>query len=139
MLRRLVLSIALLLASAGTAHAAGRAVVVGEVTSNVVRTEIDVRAIMRDAAERELATMPVGRASTARPVIASVRLASLEISASSSTCSVTIALRRARGGALFAMLEGSARIDDPTFAGQKVAVGAAVKSALSRLGTALAN
>jgi hypothetical protein len=139
MLRRLVLSIAILLAAAGSAQAADRAVIVGEVTSSVVRADLDLRAILRDAADRELRTMPIARAGAARPVIASIRLARLEATESSSSCSVTIALRRARGGALIGMLEGSARVDDPSFTGQRTAVVAAVKSALSRLGAALAN
>lgn len=140
MLSRVALAVLFVVAMATSAHAAERAVVVGEVTSSVVRTDFDVRALLHDAAEREIAAMPLARPRSGHsPVIVSVRLASLRTNPTSSACAVTLALRRARTGALFAMLEGSARVDDPSVDGQRTALAAALRSALSRLPAALAD
>jgi hypothetical protein len=120
------------------AEAAERPIVVGEVTSGVVRSDlVDLRGFLRDAAERELAALPVRRSRSRERVIVSVRLASLEATTASTTCSVTLALRYAKTGALFAMLEGRARVDDPTLVGQRVAMVGALRSALSRMKDAL--
>jgi hypothetical protein len=132
-------------APAAGASASDRPIVVGEVTTGVSRGDVDLRALLRTTLERELALRDVGHpAGRDRAVVVSVRLLSLDTVAgrrtTSVSCAVSVALRGARDGALFGVLEGRARLDDGAMsprAAERTALSAAVRSALAGLSEAL--
>lgn len=122
------------------AKAAERDVVVGEVTSRVVRPDMDVPALVRASFNRALHDLnlkPHGKR-----VVASVALEDMAFDAASHsvTCSVSVALRAARGGAMFAVLEGRARVGFVSTRGTGAegrAIDAAVRAALARAAEAI--
>jgi hypothetical protein len=122
------------------AAAAERDLVVGEVTSRVARPDIDVTALVRasfDRALRDLELKPNGKR-----VVASVAVQDIAVDAASRSviCSVSVVLRAARGGAMFATLEGRARVGMTSARGTGAegrAIDAAVHAALARAPEAL--
>jgi hypothetical protein len=89
---------------------AGEPVSIGEVTSEVVRAGIDVEAVMRNELTREMLRLRVN-AKKMRAVL-SVSLVRLDTTSTAEgmidTCKIIATLRDAKGGAIFAILEGGA-------------------------------
>jgi hypothetical protein len=122
------------------AAAAERDVIVGEVTTRVARPDMDLGALVRSSLDHALHDMeprPNGR-----HVVLSVALQDMAVDASSRsvTCSVSVALRSGRGGAMFATLEGRARVgmaSGRSTSAEGRAIDAAVRAALARMPEAL--
>ena len=95
------------------AQASDARVVLGEVSSQVVRTGVDYQAIVRLVPEAELSHLDLRPIPDGRRVIVSVSLVRLDTKAASAgadaTCRVSATLRNAKSGAIFATLEGQAR------------------------------
>jgi hypothetical protein len=100
-------------ASSADAGERGR-VVIGEVSSRVARVGIDYEPLLRAASEAELSSLDLSRVPRTRQVIVSVALVRLDTLAepalTDATCEVSATLRDARGGTMFAILEGKARL-----------------------------
>jgi hypothetical protein len=129
------------------AHAADRCVALGEVSSRVVREGIDYERLLRTASEQEISSLDLGRVARGRRVIVSVALVRLDTAAAQgndrrvtdATCKVSATLRNARGGSVFAVLEGEARASssDTRDAVETSAVHGALRGALGRIPDAL--
>jgi hypothetical protein len=126
------------------ADAAERDLAVGEVTSRVVRTDVDLGALVRTSLDHALHDLELLPRTPERKkhVVLSVALQDMafDTPTRSVTCSVSVALRTARGGAMFATLEGRARVGmasgrQATAEGR--AIDAAVRAALARVPEAL--
>jgi hypothetical protein len=108
------LSFVLALAAVAAPVTAGeKRVVIGEVSSQVVRSGFDYESLLRAASEDELRTLDLSRVPSGKRVIVSVALVRLDTlaqpSGADTTCVVNATLRDARAGTVFAMLEGKAR------------------------------
>jgi hypothetical protein len=122
------------------AAAAERDVVVGEVTTRVARPGVDLGALVRSSLDHALHDMEPK--SSGRHVVLSVALQDMAVDtgARSVTCSISVALRSARGGAMFATLEGRARVGmaaGRSTSAEGRAIDAAVRAALSGMPEAL--
>jgi hypothetical protein len=88
-------------------------VVIGEVSSQVARRGIDYAALVRLTSEEELRALDWSHVPHGKRVIASIALVRLdtfeEPRTTDSTCEISATLRDARGGTVFAILEGKAR------------------------------
>jgi hypothetical protein len=127
-----------------SAHAGDRGrVTIGEVSSNVVRTGVDYESIVRAASEEELRAVDLSRVPRGKRVIVSVALVRLdtlaEPLATDAICEVSATLRDARGGTVFAILEGKARAKSGGAPGavESTAVHGALRGALARIPDAL--
>ena len=112
--RRRAASLALSFAAfAVTAQAGERRVVIGEVSSRVVRSGVNYESLLRAASEEELQALDLSLVPRGKRVIVSVALVRLDTLAQTSavdaTCEVSAALRDAKGGTVFAILSGKAR------------------------------
>ena len=138
-MRRLGAMAALFLVLAGAlgADAAERKVALGEVSSHVVRKDLDVTRVLRASAQEELASLDLARSKTHEKVIVSVSLVRMEDEASSATCVVSATLRTARGGNVFATVEGKARASQPQANADENALRGAVRGAMMRVPDAL--
>jgi hypothetical protein len=119
-------------------------VAVGEVSTQVLRSDVDLAGVMRAALAEELPALDLSRARR-RPVILSVSLVRMETQASASGASTTAVisatLRTKRGGSLFAILEGKAQAYDGSKERRTVeqtALRSAVHGAINRIPEALA-
>ena len=119
-------------------------VAVGEVSTSVVRPDVDVPGVLRATVVEELPSIDLSRARR-RPMILSVSLVRMETESTpdgpSTTCVISAALRTKKGGNLFAILEGRAKAQngaDPSFAQERLALRGAVRGALERIPEALA-
>ena len=149
MLASLLLCAPLKLASnaAASGTEAGEApalIAVGEVSTQVVRHDLDLPRALRAALDEELPTVDLTHARR-RPVILSISLVQMDTQAtsagSSTTCVISATLRNKRGGNLFAVLQGRAQAQDAAKARRSTehaALRSAVQGALSRLPEALA-
>jgi hypothetical protein len=122
------------------AAAAERDVIVGEVTTRVARPGMDIDALIRSSLDHALHDMDPK--SKGRHVVLSVALQDMAVDTStrSVTCSVSVALRTGRGGAMFATLEGRARVgmtSGRATSAEGRAIDAAVRAALARMPEAL--
>jgi hypothetical protein len=132
------------------APGSARAVALGEVTSHVVRRDLDLEAELRASLDQELQTIDLGPAPKSQWILSASLLRMDTNPADGSaprrtpkptlTCVVSATLRGARGGAMVAILEGRARVDgedvtNPTT--ERRAVRAAAHAALVRLHEAL--
>ena len=129
---------------AAPARAGQQGIVIGEVSSKVARSGFDYESLVRSASEEELLALDLARFRIQSPIIVSVSLVKLETQAERRTmdarCHVSATLRRAKGGAIFAVLEASARASstDTRDAVESSAVHGAVHGALARLPEVLA-
>lgn len=84
----------------------------GEVSSNVKRENVDLPKIIRDAAEDKLGAFALGDVPAARRSILSISLTRMETRAVERgvevDCVVSVAMRRASDGGLYAILDGHA-------------------------------
>jgi hypothetical protein len=143
-LRRRVASLAVAVAALSvTAQAGERRVVIGEVSSQVVRSGVNYESLLRAASEEELQALDLSLVPRGKRVIVSVSLVRLDTLAQSSavdaTCEVSAALRDAKGGTVFAILQGKARAKSVGTAGtvESTAVHGALHGALARIPEAL--
>jgi hypothetical protein len=112
--RRRAASLALAVAALGVSAEAGeKRVTIGEVSSQVVRNGMNYESLLRAATEEELQALDLSRVPRGKRVVVSVALVRLdtlaETRATDTTCEVSATLRDAKGGTLFAILEGKAR------------------------------
>ena len=86
-------------------------VVIGEVSSQVARTGLS---FLRAASEQELSSLDLSKVPRGKHVIVSIALVRLDTLAeprtTDATCEVSATLRDAKGGTVFAILEGKARV-----------------------------
>jgi hypothetical protein len=148
-LSRVVVAVVLVMASAVSAPvalgAAERPVALGEISSEVFRRDVDMRALLRSTSEQELGALDLSRVSMKKRAILSVALVRMDSTVAaagkSTTCVVSATLRDARRGAIFAILEGKARAQgDPSSASptmERSALEAAVRGAIARIPEAL--
>jgi hypothetical protein len=122
-----------------SAQAGDKRVTIGEVSSRVVRTGVDYETILRAASEEELRALDLSRVPRAKRVIVSVALVRLDTRAeprsTDATCEVSATLREAKGGTVFAILEGTARArsDGAPDTVESTAVHGALRGALARI------
>jgi hypothetical protein len=134
-----LLAIAALAVSAEAGQTGEKRVIIGEVSSQVVRSGVDYEALLREASEEELQTLDLSRVPLGKRVIVSVALVRLdtlaETLATDATCEVSATLRDAKGGTVFAVLEGKARAKSDRARGtvESTAVHGALHGALARI------
>ena len=118
-------------------------VAVGEVSTNVVRSDVNVPEVLRAAVAEELPALDLSRARK-RPVILSVSLVRMETEQTAggalTTCVISAALRTKKEGNLFAILEGRAngQASDVSSAQEREVLRGAVHGALARIPEVLA-
>ena len=128
-----------------TSDAAPVPVDLGEVTSAVVREDVDMGAVLRQTLEQELPSVDMGGRPRPRPAILSVSLLQMErapsaASKASVTCVISATLRDKKRGAIVAVLEGRARAENEerlVLLLERAALKSAVRGALARLPEAL--
>jgi hypothetical protein len=140
---------AAVLTTADAAEHDASGVGIGEVTTRVVRTDVDLNAMLRSSLDHALHDMDAAHPTpeakprhAQRDVVLSLALQDMAVDpgAHSVTCSVSVALRTARGGAMFAVLEGRARVGIESSRAASVevrAIDAAVRAAVARVPDAL--
>jgi hypothetical protein len=85
-------------------------VALGEVSTRVVRPDVDLGEVLRASVAEQLVTFEAPHADRER-VILSLALVRMESDGAWVTCVVSATLRTARGGTILAMLEGRARLE----------------------------
>jgi hypothetical protein len=142
--RRRIAAIAIAIATfAAPAMARESRVVIGEVSSNVTRAGQDYESLLRSASEEELSALDLSLIPLKRRVIVSVALVRLDTLAAprttDATCEISATLRDARGGSVFAILQGKARAMSGGAPGEveSTAVHGALHGALARIPEAL--
>jgi hypothetical protein len=139
-----LLAIALLVAPASAAAPAP--VSIGEVTSEVVREDVDMSLVVRGVLEQELPGVDMGKPGKPRPTVLSLSLVRMDREAvpnnkAQVTCVVSATLRDQKKGALLAVLEGRARAENEeslVVLLEHATLKSAVRGALARLPEALA-
>ena len=128
---------------AAPASAGENRIVIGEVSSQVARTGVRFEPLLRAASEEELTALDLSKVPRGKRVIVSVSLVRLdtlaEPSTTDATCEVSATLREARGGTVFAILEGKARVKGGGTPGavETSVVHGALHGALARIPEAL--
>ena len=142
--------LAALTATAEPLHTAGRGVALGEVSTRVVRADVDLGEVLRAAVLQQLESLqsprgdgpgglgviPPGRGT----VILSAALVRMEVDGGRLTCVVSAILRTARGGTMIAIVEGRAGLETQaplTLSLVRQAVEAATRAAIVRVPEAL--
>jgi hypothetical protein len=128
-----------------TAQAGERRVIIGEVSSKVVRSGVNYESVLRAASEEELSALDLSRVPRGKKVIVSVALVRLDTlsemqtHATNTTCEVSASLRDAKAGTVFAILSGRARAQSGGAPGsvESEAVHGALHGALARIPEAL--
>jgi hypothetical protein len=139
-----LLAIALLVAPASAG--APPPVSIGEVTSEVVREDVDMSLVVRGVLEQELPGVDLGKPGKPRPAVLSLALLRMDREAAPNnkaqvTCVVSATLRDQKKGALVAILEGRARAENEenlVALLERATLKSAVRGALARLPEALA-
>jgi hypothetical protein len=125
--------------AASSADAGEKRITIGEVSSQVSRSGVDYESFLRSASEEELRALDLSRVPRGKRVIVSVALVRLdtlaEPRATDASCEISATLRDAKGGAVFAILEGKARAKSGGAAGavESTAVHGALRGALARI------
>jgi hypothetical protein len=120
-------------------HATGARVALGEVTTRVVRSDVDLGEVLRDAVRVELVSLETPHAERG-PLILSASLVRMDTDGAKVTCVVSAMLRTARGGTMLAIVEGKAGVvtEAPLTPGlARQAVAAAARAAVVRVPDAL--
>lgn len=131
------------IAIAPSAGAREHPVALGEVSTAVVRGDRHLDAMLRATLVKELGELDFSRVPGAAPAILSVSLVRMDSETTSkgkvATCIVSATLRTARGGAIFAILEGRAHAEDgaPSRSLDESLLKSAVHGALHRVPDAL--
>jgi len=97
------------LTAAAPLWAAGPRVSLGEVSTKIVRSDVDLGQVLRVAVEEQLATLETPHAERG-PLILSAALVRMEADGGKVTCVVSATLRTARGGTMLAIVEGRAGV-----------------------------
>jgi hypothetical protein len=84
-------------------------VALGEVSTRIVRSDVDLSEVLRRAVEEQLATLETPHAERG-PLIMSAALVRMESDGAKVTCVVSATLRTARGGTMLAVVEGRAGV-----------------------------
>jgi hypothetical protein len=110
---RVVSIVVALVVAAPTLLARDKPVVIGEVSSQVTREDVDYAGLVRSTSEDELRALDFSHVPRGKRVIASISLVRMDTFEGSpvtdATCEISATLRDARGGTVFAILEGKAR------------------------------
>jgi hypothetical protein len=133
------LGVASAITASAPLHAAAPRVALGEVTTRVVRSDVDLGLVLREAVLLQLATLETPHAEKG-PFILSAALVRMETDGAKLTCVVSAMLRTARGGTMLAVVEGKAGLltDAPLTPGlARQAVEAAAHAAVVRVPDAL--
>lgn len=120
--------------------AAGPGVALGEVSTRVVRADVDLSEVLRAAVLGQLETLQAARGDGKGPVILSAALVRMESVGGRVTCVVSATLRTARGGTMIATLEGRSGLETQaplTLSLVRQAVEAATRAAIIRVPEAL--
>jgi hypothetical protein len=125
--------------TAAPAFATSPRVALGEVSTRVVRADVDLGEVLRSAMQEQLVTLETPHAERG-PVILSAALVGMDSLGGQITCTVSVTLRTARGGTMLAIVEGRARFESlapvtPFLA--RRAVEAAARAAVVRVPDAL--
>jgi len=124
-----------------SANAGEKPVQIGEVSSRVARAGVDYAQLVRRESEAELRGLDLTRVPPGHRTIVSValvRMDTLEEPERSATCVVSATLRDAKGGTVFAVLEGKAKaIAGEALIVEKNALHGAVHGALAGIPEAL--
>jgi hypothetical protein len=144
-MRLLVPLLALVLSFAPASTAAQPPITIGEVTSEVVREDVDMNLVVRGVLEQELPGVDVAKPARPRPAILSLSLVRMDREAAPDnkaqvTCVVSATVRDQKKGALLAVLEGRARAENEerlVVLLERAALKSAVRGALARLPEAL--
>jgi len=121
-------------------HAAAPRVALGEVSTRVVRADVDLGEVLRAAVLAQLETLQAPRSDGKGPFILSAALVRMETDGGRLTCVVSATLRTARGGTMIAILEGRAGLETQaplTLSLVRQAVEAATRAAIVRVPEAL--
>lgn len=129
-----------LLCAEPPAQASSEPVALGEVSTVITRTGLDLRELLRTSAQEELRALDLSKVPASRRSILSVSLVRMETlrdatNTNVTTCIVSATLRDARRGAIFAVLEGRAHADSG--AGDRAILRTAVRGAVARIPEAL--
>jgi hypothetical protein len=113
-------------------------VVIGEVSSQVATRGVDYKSLLRATSEEELRGLDWSRVPRGKRVVASIALVRMdtfeEPKTKDSTCEISATLRDARGGSVFAILEGKARAKtDGAGTSEMDALRGALHGALARI------
>jgi hypothetical protein len=92
-------------------YAVAPSVALGEVSTRVVRTDVDLGAVLRAAVLEQLETLDAPKGGAKGPVILSAALVRMETDGGRVTCVVSATLRTARGGTMIAIVEGRAGVE----------------------------
>jgi hypothetical protein len=92
----------------GPALAAPPKVSLGEVTSRVLRSDVDMGAVLREAVQEQLSSLNTASRTEKGPFILSASLVKMDVETTKVTCVVSATLRTARGGTMLAVVEGKA-------------------------------
>jgi len=104
------------LGDSASAATSDEPVALGEVSSAVPRADVDFGPVLRESAVSELRGLDLSAVSRKERSIVSLALVRMDTRPTSTglstTCVVSATLRTARGGAIFAILEGRARAEN---------------------------
>jgi|HubBroStandDraft_6_1064221.scaffolds.fasta_scaffold692594_1 hypothetical protein len=131
--------LAALTATTPPLYAAVPSVALGEVSTRVVRADVDLGEVLRTAVLEQLETLESPKGSKG-PVILSAALVRLETEGGRVTCVVSATLRTARGGTMIAIVEGRSGLETEaplTLRSMRQAVEAAAHAAMARVPEAL--
>jgi hypothetical protein len=129
-----------LTATTGPLLAAAPRVSLGEVSTRVVRADVDLGEVLRAAVLEQLETLVAPRGEGRGPVVLSAALVRMEVDGGRVTCVVSATLRTARGGTMIAIVEGRAGLETEaplTLPLVRQAVEAATRAAIVRVPEAL--
>ncbi len=93
------------------AAAATARVSLGEVSTRVVRPDVDLGAVLRAAIQSELNDLSPATSGEKGPYVLSAALVRMETDAGRVSCVVSATIRTARGGTMLAIVEGRARVE----------------------------
>ena len=141
----LVSLVAVVVSFAPASIAAPPPITIGEVTSEVVREDVDMNLLLRGVLEQELSGVDVAKPARPRPAILSLSLVRMDREMAPNdkaqvTCVVSATVRDQKKGALLAVLEGRARAENEqrlVALLERAALKSAVRGALARLPEAL--
>jgi hypothetical protein len=135
-----VSALAALASTAAPLYATVPSVSLGEVSTRVVRSDVDLGEVLRAAVVDQLSTLPSPASSARGPVVLSAALLRMETDEGRVSCVVSATLRTARGGTMIAIVEGRAGVEWQAPVSVPVvrqAVAAATRAAIVRVPDAL--
>jgi hypothetical protein len=119
------------------AAAAERRVSLGEVSTHVERSDVNVSQVLRTTGQKELEALDLGAVRGKDRVVVSLALVRMESDHAAATCVVSGTLRSARTGNVFAVVEGKAQAPKPQNNAEENALRGAIRGAMLRVPEAL--